>query len=92
MTTNTFSEKKLKKITRINQIVAGYFNTHTGTDKIAATLLMPLFIRQGIFLRDTENGLPIRVILRELYKTDQLHLLKDVIVSIEKRSYFFCRK
>ncbi len=92
MSPNKLSEKKLKKIARINETVAAYFSTHPDIDCIGATLLMPLLIRKGIFLQDTENGLPVRVILRELYKTDQLSLLKDVVVMIDKRSYYFYRK
>ncbi len=92
MPTIIISEKKLKKIVRINDAVKEYFSSHPGIDTIAATHLMPLFIRKGIFLKDTENGLPVRVILRELYKTDQLQLLTDTIVMIEKRSYHFYRK
>ena len=92
MPSNNLSEKKLKKIARINDAVAAYFIAHPAIDKIGATLLMPLFIRKGIFLKDTENGLPVRVILRELYKTDQLFLLKDTVVMIDKRSYYFFRK
>lgn len=85
----TLSEKRLKKIARINEVVRDYFNSHPSIDYIAATHLMPLLIRKGIFLKDTENGLPVRVILRELYKSNQLNLLTDTLVIIEKRSYYF---
>jgi hypothetical protein len=89
MSTIALSEKKLKKIARINGAVKEYFDCHPGIENVTATHLMPLFIRKGIFLKDTENGLPVRVILRELYKTGQLDLLKDTVVMIRKRSYFF---
>ena len=92
MPSSSLSEKKLKKIARINETVAAYFSSHPDIDRIRATLMMPLFIRKGIFLNDTENGLPVRVILRELYKNNQLHLLPDTMVLIEKRSYYFYRK
>lgn len=92
MTTATLSPKKLKRIERINEVVKEYFSKHTQSESIGATLLMPLFIRKGIFLKDTENGLPVRAILRELYNTNQLHLLPDTIVIIDKRSYYFYRR
>ena len=85
------SEKKIKKIARINESVNEYFHVHPAVNEVDAAHLMPLFIRKGIFLRDREAGLPIRVTLRELYKTNQLHLLKDTIVMIAKRSYYFYR-
>ena len=92
MSTITLSEKKLKKIARINDVVKEYFVKHPEMDNVAAAHLMPLFIRKGIFLKDAENGLPVPVILRELYKTGQLHLLKDAIVMIDNRSYYFYKK
>lgn len=87
----SLSVKKQKRIARINEVVKDYFERHPGLDKVAATHLMPIFIRKGIFLKDTENGLPVRVLLRELYTRGQLHLLQDTKVLIEKRSYYFCR-
>ena len=92
MTTVQFSEKKLKKIARINEVVRDYFISHPTTDRIAAKMLMPIFIRKGIFVKDTDNGLPIRAIVRELYKHQQLHLLPATIVVLDKRSYYFDRK
>ena len=92
MAATTLSEKKIKKVTRINEVVKEYFRSHPEINIIPATNLMPIFIRKGIFLKDTENGLPVRVILRELYKSEKLDLLKDTFVIIEKRSYYFYKK
>jgi hypothetical protein len=91
MNTKTLSEKKIKRIARINEVVRDYFIRHPELDQIAATHLMPIFIRKGIFLKDIENGLPIRSLLRELYKREQLFLLEDAMVKIFKRSYYFYR-
>jgi hypothetical protein len=92
MTTKTLSAKKIKRVNCINEVVRDYFFKHPDLDKIAATHLMPLFIRKGIFLKDVENGLPVRSLLRELYTTNQLFLLEDATVDIVKRSYYFFRK
>ena len=87
----TLTEKKLKRISRVNDAVKEYFTRRPTLSSVPAIHLMPLFIRKGIFLKDTENGLPIRVLLRELHKSDLLYLLKDTLVTIEKRSYYFYR-
>jgi hypothetical protein len=92
MTTKTLSAKKLKRIARINGVVKEYFNRHPAIDQIAATHLMPLLIRKGIFLKDVEDALPLRSLLRELYKGEQLFLLEDANVVIVKRIYYFYRK
>lgn len=91
MATVPFSEKKLKRIARINEVVHLYFATHPDLQQVAATHLMPLFIRKGIFLNNPANGLPIRVLLRELCTTNRLNLLPAAAVVILQRSYFFVR-
>ena len=75
-----FSEKKVHKIGRIDQIVRDYFEKNKSIDEIPAKDLMPLFIQKGIFLNDQKKGLPIRKLLRDLTRENKLHLLKHVKV------------
>lgn len=51
-----FSEKKLHKIGRIDQIVRDYFETNESASKVMAKNLMPLFIKKGIFLKDKKKA------------------------------------
>ena len=55
--------------------------------------LMPLFIREGIFGQDHKNGLPIRSILRDLDKSNQLHLIPSVLAERKSQNtnWFFIR-
>ena len=43
--------------------------------------LMPLLIEKGYFKKDHRDGLPLRDILRELDRTNRLHLLPQVWVE-----------
>ena len=59
-----------EKISKINQVLEDYFKTHS--QRIPAKDLMPEFIKAGIFPKDNKNGLPIRKLLRELDKKNEL--------------------
>jgi hypothetical protein len=55
---------------------------------------MPLFIAEGIFLKDEKKGLPIRKLLRELDKENKLNLLKHIKVvrkDVNSNWYFVQR-
>lgn len=65
----------LKKINEINRVIEAYFTENNTLTIVPVKVLMPDFIRAGIFAKDHKNGLPIRQILRELDKTDQLQLI-----------------
>jgi hypothetical protein len=87
----SFSEKKLHKIGRIDQIVRDYFSANKSVNERLAKDLMPLFIEKGIFLKDERNGLPIRKVLRELDAAGKLNLLKHVKVirkDVTRNWYF----
>jgi len=73
-----FSEKKLHKIGRIDQIVRDYFETNESESEVMAKDLMPLFIEKSIFLKDQKKDLPIRELLRDLDNENKLYLLKHV--------------
>ena len=61
-----------EKVHAVNLVVQQYFKKHPGETKISAKNLMPDFVKHGIFPKDHRNGLPIRNLLRELDKTNQL--------------------
>src|SRR5687767_15677639 len=87
------SVKKLHKIERIDQVVREYFEENSHMNEILAKNLMRRFIDKGIFLRDYDNGLPIRQLLRLLNKENKLHLLKQcrVMRMGVNRSWYFMR-
>ena len=88
-----FSEKKLHKIGRIDQIVRDYFEKNKSVNEISARELMPLFIQKGIFLKDERNGLPIRKLLREMDAANKLSLLKhiNVVRKDVNRNWYFVK-
>ncbi len=65
----------LTKIELINKVIEDYFTENTALTIAPAKDLMPGFIRAGIFVKDQKSGLPIRKILRELDKNDELGLI-----------------
>lgn len=75
------SEKKIHRVGRIDQVVRDYFEENPSLKEIAAKDLMPLFIRKGIFIKDHQEGLPIRNLLRELDAANKLYLLRYVKVD-----------
>ena len=87
----TFSEKKLHKIGRIDQIVRDYFSDNPTVTEIPAKDLMKTFIDKGIFFKNQREGLPIRKLLRDLDKENKLHLLKHIKVvrhPVNRNWYF----
>ena len=64
---------KKTKIAQINKVIEEYFENNQKVDKIPAMDLMPEFVKTGIFKKDYEReGLPIRILLRELDRTGRL--------------------
>lgn len=67
----------IHKAGRVDQIVRDYFSAHPGTDQILAKNLMPVFVEKDMFNKDySRSGLPIRNLLRELDRANQLSLIK----------------
>jgi hypothetical protein len=91
MSTSPFSEKKLHKIGRIDQIIRDWFAAHPSQIEVQAKELMGLFIEKGIFLKNSKDGKPIRDLLRDLDKEKKLHLLSHVWVvrHVVNRSWYF---
>ncbi len=86
-----FSEKKLHKIGRIDQVVRDYFELNPSVTEIAAKDLMKVFIEKGIFLKDHRNGFPIRSLLRELDTAGKMAFIKHckVVRKDINRNWYF---
>lgn len=69
---------RLDKIEKINYVLETYFRKENVSQKIPAKDLMPEFIKNGIFEKDYRNGLPIRNLLRDLDKKNELGLIPYV--------------
>lgn len=68
------------KIARINQVVTDYFKSNPSVNKIPAMDLMSEFIKAGIFNKNSEReGLPIRKLLRELDRNNELDKIPSVL-------------
>jgi len=59
----------------INKVIEAYFTKNPSITIVPAKKLMEDFISAGIFVKDHKNGLPIRKILKELDRTEQLDLI-----------------
>jgi hypothetical protein len=80
----------LTKIKKINSVIEAYFAKNTSVTIIPAKELMPDFIRAGIFAKDRRKGLPIREILRDLDRNNQLKLIPYVHAERkEKNTYWY---
>ncbi len=71
-----------QKIQAVNFVVRDYFEKHPGETRVPAKNLMPEFVEQNIFPNDHRNGLPIRKLLRDLDKSNQL---KSIPFAFAKR-------
>jgi len=81
----------MSKIQRINQVLAEYFERNKNVSRVPAMDLMDEFIKAGIFRSDSERaGLPIRKLLRELDKNNQLDLIPYVIVERKSVNRSWC--
>ncbi len=80
----------IQKALRIKRAVNEYFEHKTET-KVEAKELMNLFIKNGIFTHNNQDGLPIRDFLRYLEEKEHLHLIPQVYFEqkdINKNWYF----
>ncbi len=79
----------LAKIKAINKVIEEFFTSDTSINIIPVKVLMPAFIKAGIFKKDIKNGMPIRKILRELDKTDQLKLIPYIHAERHEQSVYW---
>lgn len=86
--------KKEERISEINRVLLEYFEKHLNSEKIAAKEFMNLFIENGIFKKNNKDGLPIRQLLRELDKENQLNKIPYIYVERKKKNvnWYFCSK
>jgi hypothetical protein len=61
-----------KEIENINQVIETYFKAHTDTSIVPVKELMQEFIAAGVFKKDVKNGKPIRDVLKQLNKSNEL--------------------
>lgn len=75
----------------INAVIQQYFERNKNVSKIQAKELMPEFIKAGVFPADHKNGLPIRIVLRELDKRNALNLIPYVLAERKDKNtnWFF---
>ncbi len=81
------------KIEKINQVLANYFEKNNSVHEVRAKDMMDEFVKAGIFKADNEHapGLPLRNLLRELDRTNQLNLIPYLYVKHNaiNRNWFF---
>ncbi|MBI9035944.1 MAG: hypothetical protein JEZ03_15900, partial [Bacteroidales bacterium] len=77
------------KIEEINKVVAAFFEENTTITIVPVKELMPAFISAGIFVKDHKNGMPIRKVLRELEKNNQLDLIPLLYVDRSGRDPYW---
>lgn len=78
----------------INEAIEKYFRRNTSVSKVMAKDLMPLFIKEGIFEKDHRSGLPIRNLLRDLDKANQLNLIPSVLAErkLKNTNWYFLKQ
>ena len=75
------------KIEKINKVLADYFEKNKSVKHVRAKDMMDDFVDAGIFKKDYDrSGLPIRNLLRELDKNNQLDLIPYVVVERKERN------
>lgn len=80
-------------ISKINNVIKGYFEFNPQILKVRAKDLMPYFIKAGIFNKDHRNGKPIRDVLRDLDENNQLGMIPYVFPERKAKNtnWFFKR-
>jgi hypothetical protein len=78
-----------KEIDNINSVIEAYFIKNMTITIIPAKELMPEFIAAGVFNKDVKNGKPIRDVLRELSKTNQLQLIPYVHAEQKEQNTYW---
>lgn len=73
--------KDLTQLNKINSAIENYFKKNSSLSIVPVKNLMPDFISAGIFAKDHKNGMPIRKIIRELDKTEQLDLIPTLFAD-----------
>jgi len=77
------------KIKDINKVIEEFFKQNNELEIIPVKALMPSFIKDGIFNKDIKNGMPIRKVLRELDKTNNLKLIPYAHAKRQEQSIYW---
>jgi len=82
------------KVPKINNFIKQFFDQNPSVDKIPAKVLMPEFIKAGVFAKDHRNGLPIRTVLRALDEENELDRIPYVMPErkVKNTSWYFVRR
>ena len=82
----------IQKALRIKRAVTEYFKNSTDT-KVQAKELMDLFVSEGVFSSNHNDGLPIRKLLRHLDENNHLHLIPQVHFEQKEqnKNWFFLK-
>ena len=88
----SISNADIQKAIRIRKSVSDFFEKSPET-KILAKDLMQKFIKDGIFLKDDKEGLPIRSFLRLLLDNNHLHLVSQAWPEpkIKNNNWYFLK-
>ena len=84
------TDTEIQMAFRIKRCVKEFFDTHIKTE-IEAKELMPLFIKNGIFNSNPQNGVIIRDFLKYLEKENYLNLIPQALYqqkNTNKNWYF----
>jgi len=77
------------KIDKINEAITNYFSKNKETDWIPVKELMVDLIEAGVFIKDTKKGLPLRKVLRDLDKKEQLDLIPQLHAERKDESIYW---
>lgn len=77
------------KILHINIVIQQYFGLNNSVRTVPAKDLMSYFIKAGIFKKDEKNGLPIRNLLRQLDRKNQLSQIPFVIPERKRKNTYW---
>lgn len=89
--TLTPSPDLLELARRIDQLIEAWLR-ESGVDTARPKDVMPVLIRNGIFVKNHRDGLPLRKLLRKLDDSGQLSVMKTVRCEqrAKNRVWYFC--
>jgi len=83
----------MDKVPAINKAIKEYFDLNKSVDEVRAKDLIGWFIKKGAFKSDQREGKPIRDVLRDLDRKNQLHRIPAVYADRKAKNtnWFFVR-
>jgi hypothetical protein len=88
----SISNTDIQKAIRIKKAIIDFFENSDQT-KIMAKDLMAIFVSKGIFVKDHQEGYPIREFLRQLDENNHLHLIPQAHYELKdkNKNWFFIK-